>query len=516
MDASPPPDELEALRARCAALEARTRDLDVLRRFATAMLEVEGDVPGTLWELATQVMGALGLEDCVIYLREGEWLHQRAAFGPKNPMGTEILHPIRIRVGEGIVGTAAASGLPQLVPDTRVDGRYILDDAPRLSELAVPLVVDGVVEGVLDSEHSTAGFYTPWHVDLFVALASVAAARIHRARLADERRRLQELDPLSGQLNRRTLLARADDALRAGPVAMVFLDIDGFGRLNDTYGPSLGDALLREAGRRIAAEVGPAGFVGRSGADEFVVVTHPDTASPLAQRLRMALASPFELDGRLLGAETLARWTDPTNGPIPPALFIAAAEESGHIAALGRHLRARTLAHLAGVASAGLCFNVNVSALELGMPGFGERLLAEIAETAVPLDALAVELTETALLSGEGEALRNLEVITAAGLRLVLDDFGTGYASLSSLTSCPFGGVKIDRQFVLGMASRPKDAAVVRAILSLARSMGMTVTAEGVETAAHAALLRDAGCEQAQGWAFGRPMPFARFAELMA
>lgn len=596
-------EDIEELHREIAHLKQKVSDLEVLRKFAITLTEVKADTESLLWQIAAQVMGALWIEDCVIYLREGDWLHQRAAFGPKNPNGRIILHPIQIRVGDGVVGAAAATGKPQLVHDTRRDPRYILDDAQRLSELAVPLVVEGVVEGVLDSEHSQVGFYTPWHVDLFVALASMASARILGARLVGERLHLQEIDPVSRLLNRRTLLARADAARASGPVALLLLDIDGFGRMNDTLGHAQGDLLLREVGQRVAAGVGPAGFVGRIGADEFVVVTHPDAASPLAEHLRTAVAIPVDLpedpgtcvtvstgiaagqdrsaealladadlalseirqsqpgeiawfdpeaaervrsrwrvstalastlalgsdaidvhfqpicslaDGRLLGAEALARWTDPELGAVSPVLFISVAEDSGQMVELGLQLRAKLLAHLRDAPRIDrFRFHLNVSALEMRTQGFADGMLAQISAAGVPSECLAIELTESALLGAEGEASRNLRTLAAEGIWLVLDDFGTGYASLSSLTGNPFDGVKIDRQFVKGMMDQPQDAAVVRGVISLIRSMSLTVTAEGVETPEQAALLREMGCERAQGWAYGRPMPFARLAELL-
>ncbi len=603
--------EFEALLARCAEaeerivlLETHTRELGVIRRFATAMLDVEGDVTTILWHLATEVMGALDLEDCVIYLREGDWLHQRAAFGPKNPDGAAVFQPIRIRVGEGVVGAAAATGQPQMVDDTRLDPRYIVDDEMRLSELAVPLVVDGVVEGVIDSEHSRPGFYTAWHVNLFSALASIASARISRASRSAERRRLVDVDPLSGLLTRQAFLRRTGEALAEGEVAVLFLDIDRFGMVNDAYGHAAGDRVLGEVGRRIANEAGPGGLVARTGADDFVVATHPDAALSLAQRVRAAISAPLALpdggeltlsssigialgrargaeavlneadiaftevkrmrpgeiglfdpdaasrlrgrwritsalaraldadspaldvhfqpiyslaDGQLVGAEALARWTDPRLGPISPAEFVTAAEESGQILALGRLVRRRAFAHLRTIHDlCGLCVSVNISAVEVRLEGFADELAAEVRDAGLPRSALALELTETALVGGEARAVANLEALANAGFALVLDDFGTGYASMSSLVDHPFASVKIDRQFVAGLGTRPKDTAVVRGILSLAHAMGLSVTAEGVETAEQAAQLRELDCARAQGWVFGRPMPVERFAALVA
>ncbi len=157
--APPLPRSVADLERRCAELEARARDLTVINRFASTLLTAQSDVEEILWELAREALGALDLTDCVIYLRQGEWLYQRAAFGPKNPSGREIKDPIRIRIGAGIVGSAAQSGQMVVVEDTETDTRYIVDDAERRSEMAIPIVVDGRVIGVVDSEHEAPGFY---------------------------------------------------------------------------------------------------------------------------------------------------------------------------------------------------------------------------------------------------------------------------------------------------------------------------------------------------------------------
>jgi len=289
------PDETALLRRRCAELEARLADVDVIKRFAGTMLRTHSDEVQILWELATEAIASLGLEDCVIYLREGEWLHQRAAFGPKNPRGQEILAPIRIQVGSGIVGTAAATGKVQRVDDTRLDPRYILDDEARLSELAMPILVDGEVIGVLDSEHASPGFYTDWHVDLFETLASLAASRIARARLEREREQLLSIDELTGLLNRREFTRRLQETLDSGPLALIFIELQDFSQINTSYGLAAGDAALREIGTRVAAEVGSQGLACRMVGDRFVLATMPYGAFERARRLRDAISAPVTL-----------------------------------------------------------------------------------------------------------------------------------------------------------------------------------------------------------------------------
>src|SRR5262245_45126403 len=132
---------LDELRARVEEAEARARDLGVLNQFAATLLTYETDIDDILWDVANQAVARLGLEDCVIYLVDeaSGLLVQRAAFGPKNPKGREILAPITIPLGQGVVGSVAATGRAERIADTRQDPRYICDDQMRLSELAVPI-----------------------------------------------------------------------------------------------------------------------------------------------------------------------------------------------------------------------------------------------------------------------------------------------------------------------------------------------------------------------------------------
>lgn len=185
--------EKRALEQRCRELEAKARSLDVINRLAGSLLQAQTSVDDILWDVAQGAVAHLGLEDCVIYLfdERREFLLQRAAFGPKNPREREILAPIRIRPGEGIAGTVAMTGVAELIPDTRKEPRYIQDDQPRLSELALPLFSQGEVIGVLDSEHSQEGFFTEEHLHILTTVASMAAARVGQALLNERLREAQ-------------------------------------------------------------------------------------------------------------------------------------------------------------------------------------------------------------------------------------------------------------------------------------------------------------------------------------
>jgi PAS domain S-box-containing protein len=180
------------------ALQQKAESLEILTRLVTSLTEHD-TVDDILWDIANNTVAELGLEDCVIYLLDDTRtaLVQRAAFGPKNPAGREILAPIRIPLGRGIVGSVAQSGKVERLADVRLDPRYITDDQARLSELAVPVKVRDQIIGVIDSEHSRVGFFTELHEALFVAIAAVTASRIAR-RLLDEQ--LQNVQRLYGAI----------------------------------------------------------------------------------------------------------------------------------------------------------------------------------------------------------------------------------------------------------------------------------------------------------------------------
>lgn len=196
--------EKRALEKRVRELETKARSLDVINRLAASLLQPQTDVDDILWDVAQGAVSHLDLEDCVIYLfdERREHLVQRAAYGPKNPKEREILSPIRIQPGKGIVGTVALTGVAELIPDTRKDPRYIQDDQARLSELALPIFSQGQVIGVLDSEHSQEGFFTEEHLHILTTVASMMASRVTRAQLDAQLRDANRL--LEARITERT------------------------------------------------------------------------------------------------------------------------------------------------------------------------------------------------------------------------------------------------------------------------------------------------------------------------
>ena len=178
---------METEKQRDTAIIQRHRYLEVLHEFTMRQASLRS-VDDICWNIAKTAIGELGFVDCVVYLMDETRSHliQRAAHGDKNPVEREILDPITIPVGEGIVGSVAATGKLEWINDTRVDQRYILDDSFRCAELAVPILLEGEVIGVLDSEHPDAHFFSDEDVKLFTTIASLASTRIHTA-LALER-----------------------------------------------------------------------------------------------------------------------------------------------------------------------------------------------------------------------------------------------------------------------------------------------------------------------------------------
>ena len=215
-------------------------------------------------------------------------------------------------------------------------------------------------------------------------------------------------------------------------------------------------------------------------------------------------------DGRTVeGYEALLRWRHPVRGPIPPVDFIPLAEDSGLIVPLGRWVL-QTACAAAARWPAGLTVAVNLSPAQFGAAGgqgLDEQVREVLAETRLPGPRLEVEITESLLLTHTDDVTATLRALDALGVKIAMDDFGTGYSSLSYLWRFPFHKVKIDRAFTLHLVEDPKVQLIVRSIVSLARSLGLRVNAEGVETDEQLKLLQELGCDELQGFLLGRPAP---------
>ena len=216
--------------------------------------------------------------------------------------------------------------------------------------------------------------------------------------------------------------------------------------------------------------------------------------------------------GEIRGYEALLRWTHPKLGPIGPDVFIPLAEANGLFLPLGEWVLrkacqdAMTWPEPHKVA-------VNLSAVQLTHSGLARQIQHVLLETGLPVKRLEIELTETALIKDKVQSLHIMRQIKALGVSVALDDFGTGYSSLDILRSFPFDKIKLDKSFTDELESDHRSLAVIRAILALAKSLGIPVLAEGIETVEQLSLLRDESCDEGQGYYLGRPAPMDGLAQ---
>jgi diguanylate cyclase (GGDEF)-like protein len=418
-------------------------------------------------------------------------------------------------------------------------------------------------------------------------------------------------DPLSGLPNRILLHEKLTEALAKARtsenrVAVLFVDLDRFKQVNDTYGHAAGDHLLTAVSERLRSAVRTEDLLARIGGDEFVVVcqevTYTGEAETIAERLLMALAHPFFVkneqlsvsasvgiaftenttkgrkesadtllhdadaamyraksqgpgrytifdrsmkadrvnrgkieerlrdaiendefvlhyqpilnmaDERIVGVEALIRWEDPTRGTIPPMDFVPQLEESGLIVPVGEWALEeacnQVTAWTKAFPSVGpLRVSVNVSPRQLLQAHFGDVVTRVLQETGTRPDQLCLEITEAALMGDVVAAWAELRKVKALGVALAIDDFGTGYSSVSYVRNFALDSLKIDQSFVRALSSCAEDTAIVKAVIHMAHALSLDTVAEGVETPDQLALLKDLGCDYAQGYLFSRPQP---------
>ena len=222
--------------------------------------------------------------------------------------------------------------------------------------------------------------------------------------------------------------------------------------------------------------------------------------------------------GRLVSFEALARWNDPRHGSVPPLAFIEVAEASDLIVELGECVFRNVARQIAAWQRAGLKpvpVAVNVSAKQLKRSNLPERLVAIAHEFDIAPHQMEVELTESVAMQDSEQHVTKLHALRDLGVRVSVDDFGTGYSSLAYLRNLPIDYLKIDRTFVRDMNVDRNDAAIVRAIISMAQSLHLGTVAEGIETREHASQLLALGCSTGQGYFFSKPMPAHETNELL-
>jgi len=442
-------------------------------------------------------------------------------------------------------------------------------------------------------------------------------------RSSEQVRFLADHDSLTGLANRRRLSELLSHAIAQAQrhgrtLALLFLDLDDFKRVNDTLGHHAGDELLKDVAARVGECVRATdcvarrrtsqGAVARLGGDEFMIML-PDLgdayeAAVVAERVLAALARPFTVggheihvttsigittypadgedvdaliknadmamydakergkndyqyythamnaaayqrlamenalrkaverdelvlyyqpqlaaeSGELVGAEALLRWRHPELGLIAPAKFIPLAEQTDLIVPIGEWVLREACRQTRAWQRQG--FDPMVVSVNLSSRQFGKQDLAGLVEQTtrelrLSPGCLGVELTETSIMHGEQQVGETLRALRALGVNVAMDDFGTGYSSLSSLRRLPIDALKIDQSFVRDILTDDDDAAIIAAVVAMARRLGVQVVAEGVENAGQLAFLREQGCHTVQGFYIGRPVPAPELTALL-
>ena len=228
--------------------------------------------------------------------------------------------------------------------------------------------------------------------------------------------------------------------------------------------------------------------------------------------LQLHCQPQVDRSGQLVGAELLLRWTQPERGQVSPAVFIPLAEESDLIVRIGCWVINAACALEVATRRRGLAvpLSINISPRQFRHPDFVAQVHHAIASTGANASRLVFEVTEGLFIEDMAEVVERMTTLGALGIRFSIDDFGTGYSSLAYLKQLPLHELKIDRRFVQGLPADRDDVAIVQSMLSIARHLDLRVVAEGVETAAQADFLSNAGCDCLQGYLFGRPAPLGQ------
>jgi diguanylate cyclase (GGDEF)-like protein len=219
-------------------------------------------------------------------------------------------------------------------------------------------------------------------------------------------------------------------------------------------------------------------------------------------------------DGSVTGFEALARWNHRTKGFVPPSQFIPVAEDTGLMTGLGEWALSEACGKIAQLPEH-ITLAVNLSPVQFAAPDLVEVVQRALVSSGLAAHRLELEITESLIIEDNDQILTMMRRLRQLGVCIALDDFGTGYSALSYLRKFPLDKIKIDRSFVTDIATRSDQVAIIQAVLSIARALGMTVTAEGVETAIQKDFLKALGCDSAQGYLFGKPVPFEELAEIV-
>ncbi|MDX6254737.1 MAG: hypothetical protein QOJ11_1071 [Frankiales bacterium] len=534
---------------------------------------------------------------------------------------------LQTEIGEGPCLAAYQTGEAVAVADLANDPRFTRFGPPAVAAglaavFTFPLRYSDGRLGALDLYRETPGELDTENLAAAQTLADVTVAYLLNAQAREdaqstsERFRQSSLhDPLTGLPNRLLLQQRLEHASQRAQrsrsyAAVLFADLDGFKRINDTHGHQVGDQLLLAVAARLSHLVRPGDTLCRYAGDEFVFLCEDlageGDAELLAQRVDAAFAEPFALvdldlsvtasvgmafagpgeeisdllvveadtamyqakrkggaahqiidlreaslaadrvsletdlrtaltrgeltvayqpivrstDGLITGVEALLRWTHPVRGSILPAWAIGIAEQSGLITELGESVLTQACTDHASWPrlhrGAALDLAVNVSARQLMSAGFCGTVADVLARTGMDPTALVLEMTEYILIEDSDRAMTVLSDLKTLGIRIALDDFGTGYSSLSYLESLPIDILKVDQGFIAKIGAAPTGREIVAAVTNLAHVLGLSVTAEGVETQRQRDVIATIGCESAQGFFFAKPMTAAQIGTQLA
>jgi predicted signal transduction protein with EAL and GGDEF domain len=233
-----------------------------------------------------------------------------------------------------------------------------------------------------------------------------------------------------------------------------------------------------------------------------------------SKKLHLHYQPQKKISGETIGFEALLRWQNVEHGAVPPGIFIPVAEESGLIIPMSEWALREACGEAASWSNP-LTVAVNISPLQFRSGDLPMLVHSILLDSGLAPNRLELEITESVFIDDFSRAISILSRLKSLGVRIALDDFGSGYSSLSYLHSFGFDKIKIDRAFILDLEHNRHSMAIVRAVIDLGHSLHIPVLAEGVEDTAQHAMLRDRGCDEVQGYLWGRPMPIENYAELV-
>jgi diguanylate cyclase (GGDEF)-like protein/PAS domain S-box-containing protein len=585
-----------------------TYQKDLLQRLAdmTTILVNELDLGKSLQNILAQAAAFMNIPHGFISFFEPDGCHATIQCG-LGRYQSRIGDSTRF-TGKGIYSEVLRTGKIVVVHDyanwpNRLPGPFT---ETMTASMQAPLTINGTIMGCI----GLSAFGEPFAVDqmklaVLEQMATVATIAVKNAIAHQETHHQALHDALTGLPNRAFLNSRLDEEMRkarsgSAVGAVFYIDLDDLKTINDSFGHSCGDGVIKAAASQIADAVGPEAFVARVGGDEFIVILFGEdrlkTIAQIANRLVSASQREYEVGGRsihmsasvgvtlypgdgneaeeilknadsamyaakaagrncwrffeaemlkdayfkwsltqslrhalernelylhfqpqialsgnnVIGFEALLRWNSPEHGPVSPARFIPLAEKSGLILPIGNWVieeSCRFARKLAASGQENLHVAVNISPRQLAAEDFVDMVRLTLEGTGVPPKQLEVEITENVLIDSLEDSTKKLGQLKEMGVRLALDDFGTGFSSLTYLRNLPVETLKIDKAFIDKILEDRMQKDFVRSIIDMAHTIGLQVTAEGVESEVQLEALAQFGCDSVQGYIFSKPVP---------